>query len=161
MAMTMREQAIAQKMMKRGLPPQMAYAQAERYNQMRQMQTLEEAQQMPAEEFPPQYSQPPQRVQPQPQYQARGYSAPQARAPITQSRINPFQRPQVYQQGYSSQGYTEKYNIFNGQKVLIPKRDMTESWANSQSSWAGTPENSIFRRPVQIGLRKPLGGGYQ
>ena len=173
-AMAMREQQIAQSMMKRGLPQQMAYAQAEQYNQLRQQQEMQKAQEELQAAQQSQYSPQPQQYQPQPQqvpYQAqqqatRPLGAP-TRAPINMlgaGPINPFraqpQQQQPMPQGYVPQGMKPKYDIFTGRKTYEPDRTRPESWVNSQSSWASTPEGSIFRRPVQIGLKKPMQGGY-
>ena len=168
-AMSMREQAMAQAMMKRGLPPQMAYAQAEQFQQMRQQQAMEEAQAM--QEMPQyQSQQQTQQMQPQPQqvpYQSQPQQVQQS-APITQARWNPFgpgpnnpfvnRRPQLGnmpqgQQGMQAPpGMKPVYDIFSGKTHYEQNRLGQERFVNDQSS---------FNRPDQLGFRrKQVQGGY-
>jgi hypothetical protein len=139
--MAAREQAMAQKMMKRGLPPQMAYAQAEQLAQLRQQQALQEIQQQAYQPAPqPQQQQYPQHQQIMPQ------NAPvQARAPINLLGSGRQMQQQV------PQGMKPVYDIFTGRTRYEPNRVGAERWAQDQSS---------ISRPGTLGIRKQTQGGY-
>lgn len=143
-----RENAVAKQMMRRGLPPQMAYAQAERLNQLRAMQAMQEAEEAPGmqeEGQMAQYSQPQQTYQPQPQQQAR------------QHAINML-GPDRQMQQHIPQGMKREISFFNSNVGrVVPVNDKSERWANDQSR----PEQSSFNRPDTLGFRrKPMQGGY-
>lgn len=139
-AAAMREQMIAQQMMKRGLPPQMAYEQAQQFQQIREQRALEAAQeamqgyQQPQQQVPQQYQQYPQQMQ-QMQQPARI----QARAPIN------ILGPDRQMQQQAPQGMKQEISFFNSNvRRMVPVNEKSERWASE----------SHPQRPGQIGLRK-------
>ena len=154
-AAAMREQAYVQKMMQRGLPPQMAYEQAQMLQQAREAQAyqeVQEAQGMPQQQVPQQYQQYPQQMQPQPSMQAYRASVPQARAPLgapSRSPINPLGPDR--QQQFQQPGMKREISFFNSNvQRMVPVNERKERWVAESSG----------QRLGQLGLRKQPQGGY-
>jgi hypothetical protein len=141
-----KEARMAQGLMKRGLPPQMAYASADaaRQQQIAQLQAeLQAAQGMPQEA--PQMPQS-QRLPLRPTYD---YQIQQ----VQRLQQLQQQQPQLTQPMQPPQGYKREISFFNSNvQRMTPISEPKERWVSQGERW--TRDQSSFNRPDTLGFRR-------